>query len=403
MDSTVKPPKETGKCAVCWDSFKIQKKDGTLHKHGRGGAKGACCPGSYRPPAAISQQPNAYATQTSNPADRNNVPTTSTAAAHDSSPIIIDSRPSVLNHPKWVGLMTRVPKAARANCAQLFTTLLKNIVATPNNNESWNDLLLFGSTILVKPKRGGKTRNLASIINKRVAAWKGDSSASTVEDKSQHRKINRSGEDSQLAAAITSKIQAGNMRAAIRLLCSDDKPAPTTAETLEKLKMKHPDAPPDRKTPCDPTGNTRFVSFQVEAEDVHKSLKTFPAGSSGGPDGLTPQHLLDMIAGAPDEKLLEAVTDFTNVLLSGKLSTTIREVIFGGRLIALQKKDGGIRPIAVGYTLRRLAAKCANSYALDNEATISVRFKLASEFQVEPKLQFTQFAESSIIYRTIMY
>jgi hypothetical protein len=30
---------------------------------------------------------------------------------------------------------------------------------------------------------------------------------------------------------------------------------------------------------------------------------------------------------------------------------------FGGSLIALKKKDGGIRPIAVGETLRRLAAK----------------------------------------------
>ena len=32
-------------------------------------------------------------------------------------------------------------------------------------------------------------------------------------------------------------------------------------------------------------------------------------------------------------------------------------------MIALQKKSSGIRPIAVGYTLRRIAAKCANSYA----------------------------------------
>ena len=32
--------------------------------------------------------------------------------------------------------------------------------------------------------------------------------------------------------------------------------------------------------------------------------------------------------------------------------------------MALQKKSGGIRPIAIGYTWRRLAAKCANSYAL---------------------------------------
>ena len=39
-------------------------------------------------------------------------------------------------------------------------------------------------------------------------------------------------------------------------------------------------------------------------------------------------------------------------------------MVFGGKLFALGKKSGGVRPIAVGYTWRRLAAKCANSYAL---------------------------------------
>ena len=29
--------------------------------------------------------------------------------------------------------------------------------------------------------------------------------------------------------------------------------------------------------------------------------------------------------------------------------------------MALRKKDGGIRPIAVGCTLQRLAAKCASA------------------------------------------
>ena len=32
--------------------------------------------------------------------------------------------------------------------------------------------------------------------------------------------------------------------------------------------------------------------------------------------------------------------------------------------MALEKKSGGIRPIAIGYTWRRIAAKCANSYAI---------------------------------------
>ena len=32
--------------------------------------------------------------------------------------------------------------------------------------------------------------------------------------------------------------------------------------------------------------------------------------------------------------------------------------------MALEKKSGGIRPIAIGYTWRRIAAKCANSQAI---------------------------------------
>jgi len=38
-------------------------------------------------------------------------------------------------------------------------------------------------------------------------------------------------------------------------------------------------------------------------------------------------------------------------------------ILFGRRLLALNKKSGGIRPIALGFTLRRLASKCANSFA----------------------------------------
>jgi len=41
----------------------------------------------------------------------------------------------------------------------------------------------------------------------------------------------------------------------------------------------------------------------------------------------------------------------------------VSPVLFGGNLIASEKKSGGVRPIAVGYTLRRIAGKCANSYA----------------------------------------
>src|SRR5207245_2636140 len=46
-------------------------------------------------------------------------------------------------------------------------------------------------------------------------------------------------------------------------------------------------------------------------------------------------------------------------VLSGKTPAWVRPVLFGAALFAFSKKDGGIRPIAVGLTLRRLVAKVA--------------------------------------------
>ena len=60
---------------------------------------------------------------------------------------------------------------------------------------------------------------------------------------------------------------------------------------------------------------------------------------------------------------MTAITGFVNLVMDGRCPAEICPVFFGGRLIALEKKTGGYRPIAVGYTFRRLVAKCANFYA----------------------------------------
>ena len=40
-------------------------------------------------------------------------------------------------------------------------------------------------------------------------------------------------------------------------------------------------------------------------------------------------------------------------------------MVFGGNLIALNKKGSGIRPITIDYVFRRIAANCANSFAIE--------------------------------------
>ena len=54
---------------------------------------------------------------------------------------------------------------------------------------------------------------------------------------------------------------------------------------------------------------------------------------------------------------LRAITNLVNVILEGNIPLELRPYFFGAKIIALQKTDGVLRPIAVGNTFRRLPAK----------------------------------------------
>ena len=94
---------------------------------------------------------------------------------------------------------------------------------------------------------------------------------------------------------------------------------------------------------------------------MKKAIRSFKAGLAGGPDGLLPQHLKDLIEdslGETGEKLLKMITKFLNeIIYQGKVPDEICKTLFGANLTALSKKDGGVRPIAVGMVWRRLSSK----------------------------------------------
>ena len=72
----------------------------------------------------------------------------------------------------------------------------------------------------------------------------------------------------------------------------------------------------NRRTPNDPGNKPRFEDLQVSKEDVTRPLRTFPLGSSGGPDAITPQHIRDFLAGSKVDSLQRAMVDFLNLTLA---------------------------------------------------------------------------------------
>ena len=82
-----------------------------------------------------------------------------------------------------------------------------------------------------------------------------------------------------------------------------------------------------------------MLSSFVSVEEVIKAIRSFPNGSAGGPDGLRPQHLKDMVGqtgGGHD--LLTALATFLTLVLSCR-TPPIRPYFFGANVIALQKND----------------------------------------------------------------
>ena len=62
-------------------------------------------------------------------------------------------------------------------------------------------------------------------------------------------------------------------------------------------------------------------------------------------------------------RLLASLTRLANLMLNGGVPKFACPALYGASLCALTKKDGGIRPIAVGSVLRRVTAKIAAKHA----------------------------------------
>ena len=108
-------------------------------------------------------------------------------------------------------------------------------------------------------------------------------------------------------------------------------------------------------------------------EQVTKAIKSFKRCSAPGPDGLRAEHLKVAIKLAPpnrQDKAADAITKLVNIMGAGAVPAIVAPFLSGARLHAGLKKDGGIRPIAVGNIMRRLTSKCFMHGVADRAAAL---------------------------------
>jgi len=156
---------------------------------------------------------------------------------------------------------------------------------------------------------------------------------------------------------------------------------------LARLQELHPQAespglaaplPDDR-----PNVTPSWASDQLLAMEA--VVRSLPPGSAAGPSGLHPQHLLDCLKSADSAAkvgLLKALLTLVTAVSAGSLHPQAAPLLRAARLIPLRKTDGGVRPIAVGDTLRRLVATSQGRSATAALAPLQTAFAKGSPCEV---------------------
>ena len=149
-------------------------------------------------------------------------------------------------------------------------------------------------------------------------------------------------------------VQVGQYRKAIQALSSSGLASPSP-NVLQEMLTKHRQSPPP-SLPTDPVPPPMVLSESI----VSRSVRSFPRGSAAGPSGFRVSQLREAVL-CPSPSLasqtISILTKFVNLLVKGCTPPSVTPHLCGASLLACHKKNGGLRPIAVGEVLRRLTSK----------------------------------------------
>ena len=181
-----------------------------------------------------------------------------------------------------------------------------------------------------------------------------------------HRKRARRPDDADAIPATTLRrmrqlVGDGASRKAMDVLLTPGSHDPNDPQVLARLRALNPAAAPANLSAMPACIDPLLGEGQDEGfweRLVRESILHFPRGSSGGPSGLRPSHLQDALKRrAGSMSLILALAGLAKRWVDGTLPPEHAPYWCGANLTPLCKPDGGVRPVAVGETIRRLVGK----------------------------------------------
>ena len=366
---------QTGTCPLCRrDDIHVVNSTGLLRQHG---PRGNECSGSQTQPYPGTLKQASRGVVKNNACQISSAPTninlstaagTSTALTVEpavTSTSVSTQQDDAITHPPFCSrILKHIPKGARPAVANLLTKLIVAVLQSPLSSSNWTKLLGFAAACLAKPSRGGKSRNLTTQIVKQIRQY--ELGEIVVEEHLRSRPRNRTKpaktHDETIAAMAAVKLEDGDVKGAVRLLCSSDSLAAPDQSTFTELGRLHPSCPTDRRST--PSSDAQSLEVMPPAvKSSHSVVLKWVSGGSRRPATTTSERPSN------DNPLLVAVSDLIN-LLADRIPPCVRGPLFGANLLVISKKNGGIRQIAVGYVWRQLAAKVAFSHVKQASAAL---------------------------------
>ena len=233
---------------------------------------------------------------------------------------------------------------------------LERIRQDPASPDGWTLFLLAPRMLLYRQQ--GENRIALEELHRRVATLAAglhqqllDEAAAAAKGTNPRTSRKKARDEIQTRAERAAALaQLGELSAASSALTAPPL-APANAATLAAL------ADPDRRPPTSQVPLPEAIAppaLHLNQAKLVVNLRTARRGAAAGPSGTTTEHLRVLL---DDEDTAQLLGDATQCLASGDVPQDILRGLRLGRMVALQKPDGGVRGLVMSDVFRRLVGR----------------------------------------------
>ena len=126
----------------------------------------------------------------------------------------------------------------------------------------------------------------------------------------------------------------GDIRGAVREVCSSNGLAPFSSETFTTLQKKYSPAPADLTVPFPPEESIHQPTT-VYRKDISKAIVSFKPVSAAGQDGHRPVHLKRLVGKSvrkTGNRFLGTLAVSAKLVLLGNVPENIEDIFFGASI-----------------------------------------------------------------------